>query len=90
MICFSEQRWSGCLFSFKESDFAMSLTNSQLKILGLLKHAVRSANAERFLTDFGGLHAIVRAPMAFMALPILMVTTSWSDCSGFTCAKSPR
>nr|WP_321268960.1 methyl-accepting chemotaxis protein [uncultured Tolumonas sp.] len=58
---------------FKESDFAMSLTNSQLKDSGIAKawNAVRSANAGTvFLTDFESYMPSYGAPAAFMALPI--------------------
>ena len=58
---------------FKESDFAMSLTNSQLKDSGIAKawNAVRFANAGTvFLTDFETYLPSYGAPAAFMALPI--------------------
>ncbi len=58
---------------FKESDFAMSLTNSQLKDSGLAKawNAVHSADAGTvFLTDFEAYMPSYGAPAAFMALPI--------------------
>ena len=58
---------------FKESDFAMSLTNSQLKDSGIAKawNAVRFANAGTvFLTDFEAYLPSYGAPAAFMALPI--------------------
>jgi methyl-accepting chemotaxis protein len=58
---------------FKESDFAMSLTSSQLKETGIAKawNAVRAAKAGTvFLTDFDAYMPSYGAPAAFMSLPI--------------------
>lgn len=58
---------------FKEPDFAMSLTDSQLKDSGLAKawKAVRAVDAGTvFLTDFDAYMPSAGAPAAFMALPI--------------------
>ena len=64
---------AGLCIRFKESDFAMSLTNSQLKDSGIAKHGMplRFANGGTvFLTDFEAYLPSYGAPAAFMALPI--------------------